>query len=282
MRWKTPRITLEWPAPVTVMGVINVTPDSFSDGGRHLDPHAAVRGALAMVKAGAQILDIGGESSRPGAAPVSLEEELARVIPVVEALRPRTEALISVDTYKAKVAEAAMAAGADVINDISGFEADPEMASVAAATGAGVILMHMRGTPETMQVGDLAAEDINAMAMGALKAAMEKATAAGVDPEAICLDPGIGFGKTVEQNLQLIARLDEWSIFGRPLLLGVSRKSFIGALTGQPVEGRRWGTAAAIACGIWQGCQIIRVHDVDEMRDVAVVAQAIAGARRGR
>ncbi|MFN3198056.1 MAG: dihydropteroate synthase [Bradymonadia bacterium] len=278
MRWRTPLGTFEWPGPVILMGVINTTPDSFSDGGLHLDARRAIEAGLSMVEQGAQILDVGGESSRPGAEPVSVEQELSRVIPVIEGLRAHTSVSISIDTCKAAVARQAVDAGADIINDITAL-CDPEMASVAAESGAGLVLMHMRGNPQTMQSGDLSADDITALAMNRLKAAMARAEGAGVSPEAICLDPGIGFGKTVPQNLQLITGLPRWAELERPVLMGVSRKSFIGALTDQPVEARQWGTAAAVACCVSEGAHVVRVHDVAEMRDVVRIAKAIAETR---
>lgn len=322
LRWQFGRHRFAWPdaprAPMeaadgpVLMGVLNATPDSFSDGGRFFsdDEHfssggkhlpadgsagedrrarveRAVEHALAMVAAGAHIVDIGGESSRPGAEPVPVEVELDRVVPVIEGLRARSAVCISVDTTKAAVARAAMAAGADVINDITALAGDPEMPAVAAETGAGVVLMHMRGTPRTMQKGDLSSPDIVGEVAHFLAGRIEAACAAGVARDAICVDPGIGFGKTLDQNLALIAGLWRLLPLGCPVLLGASRKSFLGALTDRPVEGRAFATAAACAIGVWNGAHVVRVHDVGEMRDVLRVAGALAGrvsggAGRGR
>jgi dihydropteroate synthase len=257
------------------MGVVNVTPDSFSDGGQFFSSEAAVLHALALVKAGADILDIGGESSRPGALPIDSQEELRRVIPVVRALRSQTDAILSVDTTKAEVAAEALAAGAEIINDINALE-DPELARVAASAGAGVVLMNMRGRPATMQQGDLTHPDLVGLVAQLLGEAMARAEAAGVAREAICLDPGLGFGKTVEQNVALVAELPRLMGLGRPVLLGPSRKSFIGALTQRPVEERLAGTLAACACAVMRGVHLLRVHDVAEAADAVRVASAIA------
>ncbi len=260
-----------------LLGIVNVTPDSFSDGGDTFDAAAAIAAGLRLVEAGADVLDIGGESTRPGAAPVAAAEELERVVPVIEGLRRRTSVPISIDTTKAVVARSALAAGAEIINDISGFLRDPEMAAVAAETKAGCIAMHMRGTPETMQqftdYRDLIGE-INEY----FRERVDALLAAGVDRERICLDPGIGFSKTVEQNLALINRLDEFVVAQqRPILLAPSRKSFIGKLLklDHPKD-RVWGTAAAVSCGIMRGARLVRVHDVAAMRQVCDLALPIA------
>ncbi len=288
MQWRFGRHEFAWPSgprtlvqaadgPV-VMGVLNTTPDSFSDGGRLDGVDAAIGHALAMVEAGARIIDIGGESSRPGADPVPAAVERERVVPVIAALRRESDVCISVDTVKASVAQAAIAAGADVINDISAMTADERMPALAAETGVGVVLMHMRGRPKTMQDGDLSSADIVAEVGGFLAERVAALSAAGIEPDAICVDPGIGFGKTVEQNLALIAGIPRLLGQGRPVLLGVSRKSFIGAITGRPIERRVAGSMSANAIGVWLGAQIIRVHDVAEARDVAQVAGALRGA----
>ncbi len=261
-----------------LLGVLNVTPDSFSDGGRFVEPAMAVEHALRMVEQGADAVDIGGESTRPGSRPVPTQLEIDRVVPVIEALRARTDAMISVDTSKSAVAEAALRAGADVVNDVTAL-GDPEMAGVVARFEAGLVLMHMRGTPETMQQGDLSTGDVVLDVAGFLVERGKRAVDAGVPEDAICVDPGIGFGKTVAQNLALVARLSELVALRRPVLLGVSRKSFLGAVTGRPVEERGYGTAAACAAGVLAGAHVLRVHDVAEMRDVALVASAIGGAR---
>ena len=261
------------------MGILNVTPDSFSDGGQHLDTDAAVHSALAMVAGGADMIDVGGESTRPGSDPVPVKTELARVIPVIEALRAQSDVAISIDTTKADVAEAALTVGADVINDVSGLTLDPRMPGLAAETGCGVVVMHMRGRPKTMQRGDLSSSDIVGEVLEYLHQRVEALVSAGVAREAICLDPGIGFGKTLAQNLQLIAASKRLSTLGRPLLLGPSRKSFIGALTDRPVTQRLPGTAAACAASVARGVQWLRVHDVAEMRDVVTVMEAIESER---
>jgi dihydropteroate synthase len=257
-----------------VVGVLNVTPDSFSDGGRFLDPGAAVDHALRMVSEGADLVDVGGESTRPGAAPVPEEEELARVIPVLRALaRSRFPVPVSIDTSRAAVARAAFDAGAALVNDVRAL-ADPEMARVVAASGAPVVLMHMRGTPADMReratyrdlVGEVRAE---------LAAAMARAEAAGVARDQIVLDPGIGFAKTAGQSVEILARLPELLSLGRPILVGPSRKSFIGALTGAPPEERLPGTLAAVAAAVLAGATFIRVHDVAASRQAVQVASAL-------
>lgn len=263
---------------VLLMGILNVTPDSFSERGLNFDPERALAAGLAMAAAGADIIDVGGESTRPGAAPVSAEEEARRVVPVIQALRARHEVPISVDTSKAAVAAAALAAGAQIVNDVSGFRQDPELIRVAAANGAGCVVMHMRGTPQTMQqfteYQDLVGE-INAYFRDTLAALQ----AAGIPAERVCLDPGLGFSKTAAQNLTLINRLDAFAGHGRPLLVGPSRKSFIGKVLDleDPLE-RSWGTAAAVASAVLRGARLVRVHDVAPMRQVCDLALAIGAA----
>jgi dihydropteroate synthase len=266
-----------------VMGIVNVTPDSFSDGGECADAAAAVARALAMIDAGAAAVDIGGESTRPGAEPVGADEELRRVVPVVREIRAlRPEAVISVDTTKRAVAAAAVAAGADMINDISGLQADPGLAELAAATGAGLVLMHLRGTPQTMQrdthYGDLLGE-IRVF----LEAAMARAMAAGVAREAILLDPGIGFAKDAAQSLAILAKVATLQAMGRPLLVGPSRKSFLAPLLdGAPPSARLWGTAGAVAWLAGQGVDVVRVHDVREMAEMLrVLGRLRSEAREG-
>lgn len=288
MRWQFGRHRFEWSeAPLTplaaaeqpvLMGVVNVTPDSFSDGGRLAGVEAAVGHALRLVDEGAQIIDVGGESSRPGAMPVDEAEERARVVPVVAALRARSAVCISVDTVKAAVADAALAAGADVINDITALGGDPDMAAVAAAHGAGVVLMHMRGRPATMQRGDLSSPDLVGEVVDHLRGRLDAALAAGIAADAICLDPGIGFGKTFEQNLSLVGELRRLRALGRPVLVGASRKAFLGQLTGRAVEARDVATAAASACAVWQGAHVLRVHAVGAVRDAVRVAAAMRWA----
>jgi dihydropteroate synthase len=258
------------------MGVLNVTPDSFSDGGRFLDARSAVEHALAMARAGADIIDVGGESTRPNAAPVSAEEELRRVVPVIERLhRQRGAFVISVDTTKAIVAEGALAAGARIVNDISALRFDPRMAGLVRERGAGLVLMHMQGTPQTMQQHPHYV-DVVGEVRDFLRERLDAATAAGIAAESIAIDPGIGFGKTVQHNLQLLARLEVLGGLGQPLLVGVSRKSFLGKVLGKErPEERIWGTAAAVAWSVAHGANIVRVHDVDEMRQVVQVIEAI-------
>lgn len=259
---------------VCVMGVLNVTPDSFSDGGKFFGPDKAVERALELAGQGADIIDIGGESSRPGARSVAAEEELERVIPVIKALKGRIGVPISVDTCKAEVARQAVREGASIINDITALRGDPAMAEVAASSGAHVVLMHMLGTPGDMQdkpvYGDVV-EDIFAFFVDAI----EKASRAGIDPEKIIVDPGIGFGKTLEHNLKILKGLKRFRDLGRPLLAGTSRKSFIGALTGKEAGDRVLGTAASVAVAVINGADIVRVHDVGMMRDVVSVSDAV-------
>ena len=258
-----------------VMGVVNVTPDSFSDGGAFLAPDAAVAHGLELVRQGADLLDIGGESSRPGAAPVSAEEELRRVLPVVEALARRTAVPLSIDTYKAEVARAALAAGAHIVNDITALRGDPEMAGVVRQYRAGLILMHMQGTPATMQLNpqyDDVVRDICRFLQERLQAAADL----GIAKEQVVLDPGIGFGKTLTHNLQILARLEEFQRLGRPVCLGVSRKGFLGQITGRPVDRRLAGSLAAVCCALAKrAVQMVRVHDVEETVDAVKVFQAV-------
>lgn len=265
-----------------IMGVLNVTPDSFSDGGKFLDVDRAVAHAQEMSQAGADIIDVGGESTRPGAVPVSVEEELRRVLPAVERLR---DLLISVDTTKAMVAERSLAAGARIVNDISALRFDPRMVDVVRDAGAGVVLMHMQGTPQTMQQKPRY-DDVVAEVRSFLAERIAFAEARGLKKTQIAVDPGIGFGKTVEDNLRLLAHLDEFNSLGCPMLVGTSRKSFIGkvlALLGSETTreaGRRLGgTAATAAWAVAHGARILRVHDVAEMSDVVRMVEAIELAR---
>lgn len=269
---------LEGEGRVLIMGILNVTPDSFSDGGRFLSPDAAVERALVMEGEGADIIDIGGESSRPGAEPVSVEEELGRVLPVLERLRGRLRIPISIDTTKAEVAEAALRAGACIVNDISALRFDPAMAPLVAEFGAGLVLMHMLGTPKTMQQSPHY-DDVVREVRGFLAERAQYAQSQGIPREAIAVDPGIGFGKTVEHNLELLRRLPELVELGFPVLVGPSRKSFIGALLGLPVEERLEGTLAACAVAVVRGADILRVHDVRQVRRAADLAWHL---RRGR
>jgi len=257
-----------------LMGIVNVTPDSFSDGGSFLSPERAIEHGRQLVEQGAGILDVGGESSRPGADPVSAAEELRRTIPVIEGVAS-TGVPISIDTTKADVAREAIAAGATIVNDISGLQREPEMMDVLAETGAGCVVMHMRGTAETMQQFT-AYTDIVSDLCAFFRAILATAATAGVPPERFMIDPGIGFSKTAEQNLDLIAATAKFRELGRPVLLGPSRKSFIGKLLpGTEPRDRAWGTAGAVAAGVLLGADVMRVHDVDEMRQVAAVVDAI-------
>ncbi|RJP24794.1 MAG: dihydropteroate synthase [Deltaproteobacteria bacterium] len=259
------------------MGILNVTPDSFSDGGSYRSTGDAVARALEMERQGAAILDVGGESTRPGSDPVPVEEELRRVIPVLEALRGGTGAVISIDTTKAAVARAAIAAGARIVNDTSALADDPEMAGVVRDSGCAMVLMHRRGTPATMQRAPRY-ESMFDEIVAELAERIETAVAAGIDRERILIDPGIGFGKRLPDNLAL-HRLREFSILDRPIVFGPSRKRFIGDVTGAPPGERLFGTAASVAIAVADGAHIVRVHDVKEMRDVVLVAAAIRGAR---
>lgn len=261
-----------------LMGIVNLTPDSFSDGGRHLDPRAAIDAGLAMVEQGADILDLGAESTRPGAATVEPAEEIRRLLPVIEGLSACGVPL-SVDTRKPEVMREVLAAGADMINDIAGF-ATPAAIAAVAASRCGLCVMHMQGEPGTMQQAP-AYEDVVAEVQDWLRERVVALGAAGVEATRIVLDPGFGFGKTVDHNLQLLEALDEFAVFGMPLLIGVSRKSLIGALTGRPVDGRLAGSLAAALAAVARGAKIVRVHDVPETRDALRVWQAIEEAGAG-
>jgi dihydropteroate synthase len=261
------------------MGILNVTPDSFADGGRHLEPDAAVEAGVLMVDEGADILDVGGESTRPGAVPVGEEEELRRVLPVVERLARRVTVPISIDTYKARVAREAVAAGAVIINDISGLQYEPSLGGVAADTGAALVLMHTRGRSHDMYERAVY-EDAIADVRTELTAAIERAERAGVRREAILLDPGVGFGKRAEHSFAVIARLDALALLGRPILSGPSRKSFFKTAIGErPPVGRDWATAAAVTASVLAGAHIVRVHNVPAMIDVVRVADRVCAER---
>jgi len=257
------------------MGVLNVTPDSFSDGGRFFDETKAVEHALAMERDGADILDIGGESTRPGADEVGIDEELSRVIPVIEKLSKRAGLPISIDTRKSKVAEEALKAGASIVNDISGLKFDPQMTPVVSESGSAVILTHSKGDPQTMQLNPVYKNLIGEI-LEALKEAIAMAKDAGINKDKIIIDPGIGFGKTVEHNLEILRRLDELKVLGRPICVGASRKSFIGKILGiEHSDERLAGTLAASVIAIAKGANIIRVHDVKEMVRASRVADSI-------
>ena len=261
MIWNTGRRTFDLANRGVIMGVINVTPDSFSDGGNFTAASAAVDHGLRLIDEGAEILDIGGESTRPGAAPVTAEEELRRVLPVIEGLAAKTGAALSIDTSKASVARAAVAAGAEIINDVTALQGDDDMARIAAESACAVVLMHMRGTPRTMQQ-DPHYDDVVAEVSAHLAQRVDAARAAGIVADRIAIDPGIGFGKTVEHNLQLIAGLGRFAALGHPVLLGVSRKSFLATAAQCPnVEDRDVPTAVLTAEGFRLGARIFRVHD---------------------
>ncbi len=256
------------------MGVLNVTPDSFSDVGRFLDPAQAIRHAKEMVAAGADLIDVGGESTRPGAEPISSKEELRRVIPVVERLSQEIPVPISIDTYKADVARAALKAGACWVNDISALRFDPKMADLIAESQVPVVLMHMKGTPMDMQ-RDPHYESVISEIYSFLEERIEFAVSAGIQWEQIIIDPGIGFGKRTQDNLIILAGLDQFRPLGRPILLGTSRKSFIGQVLGLPAAERMEGTAATLAIGLMKGARIFRVHDVGPAVRVIRMAEAI-------
>jgi dihydropteroate synthase len=275
LRTRSGTLVLDRPA---LVGILNATPDSFSDGGLHADPGRAAAAAAEMVASGAVALDLGAESSRPGARPVSAEEEWQRLAPVLCAVRRAVGVPLSIDTTKAAVARQALDEGADWVNDISAGRFDPALLPLCAATGVPVVLMHMQGTPATMQeepcYGDVVTEVASFLAERAAAA-----VAAGVAPDAIVVDPGIGFGKTVEHNCALLARLDLLAPLGYPILVGVSRKGFIGQLLGgRPTDGRLLGTAAAVALAVANGAHLLRVHDVAAMRDVIAVTAKVTNA----
>jgi dihydropteroate synthase len=261
------------------MGVLNVTPDSFSDGGQFIDAESAIEHALEMECAGADLLDIGGESTRPGSAGISSKEELTRVLPALQGLRGVLKIPISIDTQKSDVAEAALDAGAEIINDISGLKNDPRIAEVAARRGVPLILMHMRGEPRTMQKAPFARDVMKDVLQG-LRKSLSIARKAGVAKSQLILDPGIGFGKSFAQNYELLQKLPQLAKLGYPLLVGTSRKGFLGAILARegnpaPPEKRIWGTAATVTASILNGVHIVRVHDVPEMVQVARVADCL-------
>ena len=264
------------PEPV-VMGVVNVTPDSFSDGGEWLDPGAAIARGLELIEQGAAILDIGGESTRPGAEPVGEAEELRRVVPVLEGLAT-AGARLSIDTSKAAVAAAALDAGATIVNDVTALRGDPEMAALVAERGCGCVLVHMLGEPRTMQAQP-AYDDVVGEVTAFLAERLEFAVAAGIAADRVWLDPGIGFGKTIGHNLELLARLDEVVALGRPVVIGTSRKAFLGTITGRDPQDRVAGTIATNVLALARGASVFRVHDVAQARDALAVA---AATLRGR
>lgn len=271
--WRCRDRTFELGERTWVMGILNLTPDSFYDGGRHADPDAAVAAALRLVEEGADLIDLGGESTRPGAEAVPPDEELRRVVPVLRALRARSDIPISLDTRKAAVARAGLEAGADIVNDVSAL-GDPAMGGVVRAARAGLVLMHMQGAPGTMQQNPVYGDVVREVA-DFLRARMERALADGLDADQLALDPGIGFGKTQEHNLALLAQLPALAALGRPLVLGVSRKSLLGRLVGRPAEDRLSGS---LALGAWladRGAHVLRVHDVKESCDALRVVDTM-------
>jgi dihydropteroate synthase len=258
-----------------IMGILNVTPDSFSDGGSFMKADAAVEHAISMIEEGADIIDIGGESTRPGSDTIPVSEELERVIPVIEKLSDMSGVPISIDTYKADVAQKAIDAGASIVNDISGLRFDPEMPGVVSGNEVPVVLMHIKGTPKNMQANPIYGNLIEEI-IEYLEESMTIAEKEGINEDKIIVDPGIGFGKTFEDNLEIINRLSEFKRLGKPILIGTSRKAFIGKILGDaPVGDRIEGTAAAVAISIMHGANIVRVHDVAEMKRVARVSDAI-------
>ena len=261
-----------------IMGILNVTPDSFSDGGQFLDWESAVAHGVKMLEEGADIIDVGGESTRPGAHEIPVEEELARVIPVIQELKRTTDAVISVDTVKAAVAQEAIEAGARIVNDISALTQDPGMLHVVSTSGAGVVLMHMHGTPRNMQ-HDPRYKDVVSEVSNYLAARVEDLVAKGLARETLTVDPGIGFGKTVDHNLQLLANLGALSVCNRPVVVGLSRKSFIGKLTGSGVDERLAGNLAGLVFCILNGADVMRVHDVKESCDAVRIAMALEEKR---
>lgn len=261
-----------------LMGIVNVTPDSFSDGGRWLDANSAVEHALRLADDGADILDIGGESTRPGSECVPLVEELRRVLAVIDRLRPQTDKLISIDTTKAEVARQAIAAGADIVNDISGLTFDRQMIEVCARAGCGVVCMHLQGTPQTMQT-EPHYDDCVTEVVAYLERRLSSLEAAGIPRERVVTDPGIGFGKTAQHNLELLSSIERLRSLGRPVLIGHSRKGFLAKILGRPIEERSAGTLGVAIAVAAQGADILRVHDVRETRDALLAWHAIGSER---
>ncbi len=275
MKLKWQNFDFDFSQKTYIMGILNVTPDSFSDGGQFFNKDKAVEQAFRMIEDGADIIDVGGESTRPGAAEVSVKEEIKRVVPIIKAITKQASVPVSIDTYKASVAEAAVSAGASMINDISGLRFDPEMPDLAAKSKVPVVIMHIQGTPKNMQRHPYYKALIPEI-MDYLREGISIARRSGISDEKIIIDPGIGFGKTVAHNLEIINRLNEFKGFEKPILLGHSRKAFIGnILDDAPAADRLEGTAAAAAIGIFNGADIIRVHDIKEMARVARIADEI-------
>jgi len=272
---------LDFSQKTYIMGILNVTPDSFSDGGQYFDKSTAIKRAIQMVEDGADIIDIGGESTRPGSQPLAIEEELRRTLPVIEALTKEINAPISIDTYKSEVAKRALDAGAAMVNDISGLRFDPEMPKVVSAYKVPVVIMHIKGTPKDMQKNPVY-EALIPEIMDYLRDSIRSAKESGIAEDMIIIDPGIGFGKTFEHNLEIIHSLYNFTLLEKPVLVGLSRKAFIGKILGDVPAGERLeGTAAAIAISIINGANIIRVHDVKEMIKVAKVADVVKSMKIG-
>lgn len=259
---------------VLIMGILNVTPDSFSDEGQFLNPEAAIERAQQMIAEGADLIDIGGESTRPGASYVDQDEEIKRIFPILTVLRKLTNIPISIDTRKATVARTALDLGADIINDVSALQDDPRMAQLIQETGAGVVLMHRQGHSVTMQHAPQY-KDVVGEIKDFLFERVSMARSVGIPADHIMVDPGIGFGKTLNHNLEILGNIKDLLPLGQPILIGVSRKAFIGTLTGKPVGRREFGNAVAVAAAVWQGAHIVRVHEVGAMRDAIMVAQAL-------
>ena len=276
MRWIARDVTFEFPRPMVVMGIVNTTPDSFADGGRFPDTGSAVDHALRLADEGAEIIDIGGESTRPGSNPVSSDEELRRVVPVIERLAKRGNDALSIDTQKPAVARAALDAGASIVNDVAANRESPEMWQVVAEARAGYVCMHMQGTPQTMQAKP-SYEDVLREVGNYFTERLARLADHGVSSGQVALDPGIGFGKKLEHNIKLLRELNQFTYKERPLLVGVSRKSFIGKLFGTPLEER---LAASLACAVWsaiEGAHVVRVHDVAETVQAVRMAEALKG-----
>ncbi|MDP3048114.1 MAG: dihydropteroate synthase [Thermodesulfovibrionales bacterium] len=273
LTWQS--FSLDFSKKTYLMGILNVTPDSFSDGGQYFDRGLAIKRAHEMVEEGADIIDVGGESTRPGSEPVPLQEEIARTIPVIEEISKKIKVPISIDTYKAEVAKRALDAGASIVNDISGLRFDPEMPKVVSQYKVPVVIMHIKGTPKNMQANPQY-EALIPEVMDYLRESIRLAVESGIAEDKIIIDPGIGFGKTYDHNLEIIKKLREFTLLEKPLLVGPSRKAFIGKILGDaPASERLEGTAAAVAISILNGANIIRVHDVKEMKRVALVADAV-------
>jgi dihydropteroate synthase len=277
MRFAWDRFSLDFTSKTCLMGILNVTPDSFSDGGEFFAPEKAVTRAMEMVEEGADIIDIGGQSTRPGSEPVALEEEIRRTAPVIEAIAGKIDVPVSIDTYQSAVAKSAIGAGASIVNDISGLRFDPRMAEVCSKAKVPVVLMHIKGTPVNMQKNptyDALVPEV----MDYLRQSIKIARDAGI--EHIAIDPGLGFGKTFDHNLEIIAAIDEFVRMGYPVCIGPSRKAFIGAILGGAQEKDRLeGTAAVVAASVLKGANILRVHDVKQMKRVVTVAEAIVRGR---